>query len=198
MGLIPFTISNGVLLVVRFSDLLYANSACGNTKSHCLGFSPTKLRNRFPELRFTTSVYPSVCGWCDELNCSWVPILRQKVRQKWLSNFTSRSDVMVLGTPCSLTISCKNNRATCDATNVLLQGIKWAVLENQSTTTIIESLFLWVPGNPRTKSRLMSTHGAVGIGNGWYRLALVLRVLATRQTRHFPTIRAMSRSIRGQ
>jgi len=39
-------------------------------------------------------------------------------------------------------------------------GMKCAILEIRSTTTIIESLFCWVLGNPMMKSRLISSQGA--------------------------------------
>ena len=55
-----------------------------------------------------------------------------------------------------------------DASVVLLQGTKWAIFKNQSTTTIIESLFLWVRGKPKTKSKLTSSHEALGTSNGVY------------------------------
>jgi hypothetical protein len=44
--------------------------------------------------------------------------------------------------------------------------MKCAIFENISTTTNIESLPLWVLGNPRTKSMLIASHNLSGIGNG--------------------------------
>jgi hypothetical protein len=42
------------------------------------------------------------------------------------------------------------------ASDVLAQGMKWAILENRSTTTRMESCRLGVLGNPRIKSILTS------------------------------------------
>jgi len=47
-----------------------------------------------------------------------------------------------------------------------LQGIKCAIFENLSTKTKIESLPCWVLGKTNTKSKLISSHGGSGIGNG--------------------------------
>ena len=62
MGLLPYTIWNGDLLVLLLTELLHANSGCGKIISHPFGLSPTKHLNKFPKLRFTTFVYPLVCG----------------------------------------------------------------------------------------------------------------------------------------
>ena len=67
-------------------------------------------------------------------------------------NFTSRSETMVLGTPWSLTTSLKKQSATCDASSLLWQGIKFAILENLTTTTKTESFPFLVLGNPKTKT----------------------------------------------
>jgi len=58
------------------------------------------------------------------------------------------------------------NSATKVASLVLLQDMKWAIFEKRSTTTKMESLFLWVRGNPNAKSMLTSTQGEVGTGKG--------------------------------
>jgi hypothetical protein len=44
--------------------------------------------------------------------------------------------------------------------------MKCAIFENLSTTTNMESLPLWVLGNPNTKSIMLASHGLSGIGNG--------------------------------
>ena len=62
----------------------------------------------------------------------------------------------------------ENNVAMCEASSVLLHGMKCAILENLSTTTNIESLFVLVRGNPNTKSIDISDHGAYGVGKGVY------------------------------
>jgi hypothetical protein len=73
---------------------------------------------------------------------------------------------MVLGRPYNLTISSKTRLATLEALEVLEHRMKWAILENLSTTTKIESCFLRVQGRPRTKSMLISSQGQFGIGKG--------------------------------
>ncbi len=90
-------------------------------------------------------------------------------------NFTSRSETIVLGTPCSRIISLKNKFATCEpcsriislknkfatceASSVLWHGMKCAILEKRSTTTNIESCPCLDLGKPNTKSMLMSDQG---------------------------------------
>src|SRR5664279_4412681 len=103
-------------------------------------------------------------------------------------NFTSRSETIDLGTPCRRTISLKNKVAMCEASSVLLHGMKCAILENLSTTTKIESLFVLVHGNPNTKYILMSLHGACGVGKGMKRpcdleVDLALRHVGHRRTK---------------
>jgi hypothetical protein len=46
--------------------------------------------------------------------------------------------------------------------------MKCVILENLSTTTIIESLPFFDLGKPKTKYIEISTQGLVGIGNGVY------------------------------
>ena len=94
-------------------------------------------------MRLTTSVYPSVCGWHVVENSNLVPSLLHKHLQKWLKNLVSRSETIVLGTPCRRTISLKNKSATFVASSLLRQGMKCAILENRSTTTKVLSLPLF-------------------------------------------------------
>src|SRR5664279_3565769 len=99
-------------------------------------------------------------------------------------NFTSRSETFFLGTPCKRTMSLKNRLAICDASSLLWQAIKCAILEKRSTTTKIESCPLLVLGNPNTKSMLISSHGDVGVGRGVYKpcgLSLDLALLQVMQ-----------------
>lgn len=58
---------------------------------------------------------------------------------------------MVLGRPYNLTISSKHNLAIFDASDVLEQGRKWAILENLTRRRRMESCFLSVLGRPNTK-----------------------------------------------
>ena len=53
-----------------------------------------------------------------------------------------------------------------EASSVLWQGIKCAILENRSTTTKTESRPLFVLGHPNTKFIERSIRGALGMGIG--------------------------------
>ena len=120
-------------------------------------------RIRLPKNLFTTS-YPSVCGWAVLENLNSVLNCFHKVSQNAARNLLS----MDLGTPWSLTTSRKNRFATWWASVVLRHGMKWAILENLSTTTNTTSLPRHVLGKPKTKSIEMSSHGATGTGKGMY------------------------------
>lgn len=155
---------NGGLPVDRIVIALYANSALPKTSSHCRGCSCTKHRNIFPNVRLTTSVWPSVCGLYTELKHISVPNFHSS-RHKWLMNFTSRSEVRLRGTPCNRTISSKKWCAITRAFEVFLQDTKWAIFENLSTTTMMESFPLFVCDRPSTKSKLRSSQIESGMGN---------------------------------
>ncbi|XP_042988601.1 serine/threonine-protein kinase/endoribonuclease IRE1a-like [Carya illinoinensis] len=60
-----------------------------------------------------------------------------------------------------------------DNIHIFLQATKFAILENLSTTTKIESEALWVWGKPNTESMLTSSQGASEIGKGVYKPTLV-------------------------
>jgi hypothetical protein len=82
----------------------------------------------------------------------------------------SRSETMGRGTPCNRTIFLKNNSAICEeASWILWQGIKWAILLKWSTTTKIESFPLLVLCKRRTISIEISYQGTLGIGKGVYK-----------------------------
>src|ERR1044072_164454 len=89
---------------------------------------------------------------------------------------------MLLGSPCSLTISLKNKSATWLASLTFLQGIKCAIFENLSTTTKTESLPFFVLGSPKTKSIDKSTQGYSGVGKGVYKPCGITFDLAFLQT----------------
>ena len=57
---------------------------------------------------------------------------------------------------------------------------------------MIESLFLYVLGNPNTKSKLTSSYGAFGTGSGVYKPVLFPPVLAIMHTTHLLTDLAIS------
>ena len=91
-----------------------------------------------------------------------------KLLRKWDRNLESLSDTILLGTPCNLITSRRYNSAMWVASSVLWQGMKCAIFENLSTTTIIASLPLWVLGSATMKSILTSSHGWAGTGKGVY------------------------------
>lgn len=129
-------------------------------------FSPARLLNQFPKQRFTTSVWPSVCGWYALRNSSIVPNFFHQVLQKWAKNWPVRRHS--LWYPMQPNNLLRNWYAMWIALEVFLQGITWAILENRSTTTKIESLPSPVLGKPCTKSMLISVQGATGTGKGVY------------------------------
>lgn len=90
------------------------------------------------------------------------------VNQKWLSYFESLFEVMDIGTPCNRTTSLKNNLLMYEASKVILNAIKCAILENRSTTTNMESTPRRVLGSPNTKSIAMSSQIDLGMGNAMY------------------------------
>jgi hypothetical protein len=78
----------------------------------------------FPNVRFTTSVCPSVFGWLVLLKFKAVSNRLHSVLQKWERNLVSRSEVIDFGTPCNLTTSRRKKKkrlATWTASNVFLQ-----------------------------------------------------------------------------
>ena len=129
-----------------------------------LWLPPTRNLNRFPKLLFTTSVWPSIWGSDAELNCKLLSNFFHETLQKWLKNLVYLSLVMVFAISCNRTTSLKNKCATWLASFVLLEGMKWASLEKQCTTTNKESWPLWVCGSLKTKSMEILVHGSFGTG----------------------------------
>ena len=78
-----------------------------------------------------------------------------------------RSVVMVLGTPCKLTILDTYSRASSSTQYEVLTGRKWATLVNVSTMTQIALLPRRVLGNPVMKSIQTSSHFHCDTGSGW-------------------------------
>lgn len=76
--------------------------------------------------------------------------------------------------------------------------MKWLILENQSTTTMMESFCLCVRGSPTTKSRLTSSHGPSGTSNGIYKLAFKWWVFAMWQVQQRSTTQVTTTLIFGQ
>ena len=91
-------ISKGVLPMDLFCILLKANSAWAKATSHYFGCSLQMHLIKFPNVRLVTSVYPSVCGLLVVLHLNSVANVFHNVFQKWLKNFTSRSEVINLRT----------------------------------------------------------------------------------------------------
>ena len=109
LGLFPYTIWKGDLPVLLLIELLYANFFYCKIISQPFGLSPTKHLNKFSKLRFTTSIYPLVYGWCEELNFKSIFNFFHNVRQKYPRNLISQSKTILLRRPYSLTTSLKNN-----------------------------------------------------------------------------------------
>ncbi len=70
-----------------------------------------------------------------------------------------------------------------------------AILENRSTTTIIESICCCILGSPSTKSMPTSSHCAFGAGKGVYNSAFVATPFDNCQTWHRMTNLPTSRFI---
>jgi hypothetical protein len=77
-----YTIWKGEKFVVECTALLYANSTWGRLSSHIFKFFFSIARNNMDNVRYTTSVWSSVCGWhvVEKSNC--VPSLPHSVFQK--------------------------------------------------------------------------------------------------------------------
>jgi hypothetical protein len=80
-------------------------------------------------------------------------------------NLLSLSLMMVLGRPCSLNTSLKNNLATCATLKSVAMGKKCEKFVNLSTTTKMKS-FPYALGNPVMKSMDILSHLCSGIGKG--------------------------------
>jgi hypothetical protein len=94
------------------------------------------------------------------------PTILNNSCQKVLMNRLSLSLTMVLGKPCSLKTSLKNNYATCAALKSVAMEKKCANLVNLSTTTKIQYLPCAL-GNPVLKSIDMLSHLCSGMGRGY-------------------------------
>jgi hypothetical protein len=146
----------------------------------------------------TTSVWPSVWGWQVVENKTLVPNLAQKDRQKWLRNLVSWSETIVFGMPCKWIISLKNKSTIREASLVLWHGMKWAILENLSTTTKMLSCPLLVLGKPNTKYIEISSQGTLGAGRGIYKPCGFSRDVAFLHVVQWATNRTTSHLILGQ
>src|SRR3954471_4592755 len=77
-----------------------------------------------------------------------------------------RSEIVLFGKPCSFQTFVTKRFASSLAVWDSLQGMKCAILENRSTTTMMLSDPLDF-GNFTTKSKAMSSHGPFGISRGF-------------------------------
>ena len=109
---------------------------------------------QFPKQRFTTSIWPFVCGWYALRNSSIVPNFFHQVLHKWAKNWPVRCHS--LWYPMQPNNLLRNRYAMWIASEIFLQGITWYISENRSTTKKIESLPSPVLGKPCTKSMLIS------------------------------------------
>lgn len=102
-----------------------------------------------------------------------------RILQKWLKNFESQYETMILRMPWSFITSLKYKSAILDASSkVALQRIKCVTLQKRSTTAMIQSLFLCILGNPTTKSMLISSQRQVRIGKVMYKSKFFLWLCA--------------------
>ena len=161
--------ANGDLPVLLLTELLYANSAWDNARSHYLGFLLEIHQIRFPKVQSTTYIWPLVCGWLVLLYFKEVSKRFHKVRHKWLMNLVSWLEVMDFGTPCKRTTSLKKRLATQVASKVFLHAVKWDIFEYLSTTINTKSIPRWVWGRPSIKSIDRTSHGACGSSKDMYK-----------------------------
>ena len=111
----------------------------GNHFSHDPLEDTTHALNISSKIWFTCSVCPEVCGWYAELLISLVPKALCKCSQKQAINYGPWSEIMVLGTPCNLTIWETYSSAYFPMGYFMLIGTKRADLVRQSTMNHMES-----------------------------------------------------------
>jgi hypothetical protein len=73
-------------------------------------------------------------------------------------NWEPQSDTIFFGTSCRHTIRVMHSFANEAPEYVVLMGIKWVTMVNQSTMTQIESYLAWIRSNPTIKSIPISSH----------------------------------------
>ena len=91
--------------------------------------------------------------------------------QKVDVDLASLSEIIIFGTPCNLTISFRNPYATWAIPKVDFTGMKCATFVKVSTTTITESCWYLVLGNPVMKSIQTVSHFHSAICKGFKRQA---------------------------
>ena len=101
------------------------------------------------------------------LKFSLVPMPPNSPFQKAVVNLASLSETIIFGTPCSLTIYFRNTSSTWVVPKVDFIGMKYDAFVNMSTTTITESCWYLVLGNPVMKSIETVSHFHSAIGRGF-------------------------------
>ncbi len=144
---------------------LWAYSAQESWSHQEAGLWDVRLRNMRPRIWLVRSACPLVWGWNPDDRLEDAPISRQNSPQNWEVISGPLSETTSVGSPWILktwsTISC----AVSWADGNLGSGIKWAALENRSTT-VKTTVFPADGGRPVTKSRAMCDHGREGMGSG--------------------------------
>ena len=135
LGILLYKILNGDLLLLLLIESLYANFSYGKIISHSFFLSPTKHLNKFPKLLLKTSIYLSICRWCDVIKFKYVLNFFHDVCQKYPIDLVSWYETILFCRPCSLTTSLKNYFSTWTTSLVFLQGIKCSIFDKFSTTT---------------------------------------------------------------
>jgi hypothetical protein len=79
--------------------------------------------------------------------------------------------MIIEGRPWSLNTWSKKILAVSGAVAVVLEGMRWTILENVSMKTMIASKPDLVHGSWVIKSMEICSHGWEGMGNGWRRPA---------------------------
>src|SRR6266481_3808655 len=104
--------------------LLSANSTIGHKAAQSFWSLQTMVCNTWLIEQLACSVAPSICGWNTVDIRSLVPISQCNSFQNLEVNFESLSDMIELGTPCSLTISLRKSHATSLEVTCVVVGIK--------------------------------------------------------------------------
>jgi hypothetical protein len=104
---------------------------------------------------FTTSDWPSIYGWKAVLMRSVMPASLKRSCHTLPVNTGSRSLTIDVGNPCNRTMPSKKVRVTDAAVYGCSRGMKWAYLENRSTTVRMTDLPPTL-GSPSMKSIEMS------------------------------------------
>ena len=161
--------TNGDLPVLLLTELLYANSAWDNARSHYLVFSPEIHRIRFSKAinHFCLAI---------SLRMTSAAVIQGSVKTLPQSppKVTNELGIPIRGDGLWHSMQTHNFvKEQIDHSSsiwILLHAMKWDIFEYLSTTTKTESIPCWVRGRPSIKSIDRSSHGAYGTGKGMYKL----------------------------